>query len=195
MKHSTLRLAGILVTVLVLGTVAFALAVADQTPHESQIPTVVTYRLAESTASPAPMVTPTPMPSSTPTKTAPARPAAPKKDSGSDESAHASGATSRREVVTPTVRDDGDGDDNGSGDGDSDNAGSSSGSHSISKKSDSPAIGSSAKGPSSSSGKNSDSINGIKAQSIDRPASMLITVSADVGRERSSGKKLEDTSN
>ncbi|MDR3686970.1 MAG: hypothetical protein P4L93_08450 [Coriobacteriia bacterium] len=125
MKLTRLRLFGIIVAALVLGTVALAVAVDAQSPAASQIPTVVTH---QATATPAPhalVATATASASSTAIKPVSAKPESAKPKSDAEATDHSS--SSQREVVTPKLRDDGDGDEDGAGnnDGDSDNAGSS----------------------------------------------------------------------
>ena len=180
MKLTRLRLFGAIVAVLVLGTVAFAVAVGTQAPAASQIPTVVTHQV---TATPAPqtlVTTPTPPPSTVATKPVTTKPSSNKPNSGAEASDHPS--SSQREVVTPKLRDDGDGDENGSGgksDGDADNSGTS-GTSSDKTPSNSS---SSAKGSSSgarsaeslSSGAKSQDSNSTSVTNTSRKASVRAT--------------------
>ena len=174
MKLTRLRLLGAIVAVLVLGTVAFAVAVGAQAPAASQIPTVVTHQV---TATPAPqtlVATVTPSPSTVATKPVTTKPSSAKPNSGAEATDHSS--PSQREVVTPKLRDDGDGDESGSGksDGDSDDSGSSG-----AKDKTSSASGSSAKGSSSGNRGTESSAGGAKGQ--ESKSTRFATASSGVG--------------
>ena len=160
MKLTRLRLFGAIVAVLVLGTVALAVAVGAQAPGASQIPTVVTHQVTATPAPQALVTTVTPPPSSVATKPVTTKPSSPKSNSDAQTSDHSS--SSQREVVTPKLRDDGDGDEGGSGknDGDADNSGASGTS---SDKTPSNAS-SSAKGSSSGNRGSQSSVGGAKSQ-------------------------------
>jgi len=191
MKQPTLRLIGVLVIALVLGTVAFAVAVAAQSPRDSQIPTVVTSGSANSTVAPSLDETIAPAPSAVATHTAVVKRATkPKAESNSDEKRR---APSEREVVTPKVRDDGDGDERGSGtnDSDSDNVVASGSAHSSSRAYDVPAIVQASKIVASAKPTHDHSI----PQSTDRPRAKRTARAMRVGRDHSSGKNVRGTSN
>jgi len=181
-KLTRLRLLGAIVAVLVLGMVAFAVAVGAQAPAASQIPTVVTHQV---TATPSPqtlVTTVTPPSSSVATKPVTTKPSSAKPGSDAETTDHSS---SQREVVTPKLRDDGDGDENGSGksDGDADDSGASG-----AKDKTSSASGSSAKGSSSGNRGTNSSAGGAEGQ-VSKGA-RFATASSGVGVRASQATRV-----
>jgi len=205
-KLTRLRLFGAIVAVLVLGTVALAVAVGAQAPAASQIPTVVTHQV---TATPAPetlVTTVTPSPTPVATNPSATKPSSNKSNSDAEATDHAS--PSQREVVTPKLRDDGDGDESGSGknDGDADNSGASSdkspsNSGSSAKGSSSGSLGTESsgrgtKGPNSKRARFTSTSSGVHAHAAHarHPQrsrdTMRFAASAHVRAHRSSGKNV-----
>jgi hypothetical protein len=183
-KHATLRAIGIIAAVLFLGSVALAVAVGTQSPGASQIPTVVTGQPTASPVVTSLTATPTVPPSSDATK-AVLKPTPPESGEGADS--HSSSPASKREVVTPSVRDDNDADDNGGeSDHDSDDAKSSSNGQGDSKNTESS---------SGSTIKHSESKTSIGTQSTHSSARMRIAASTRVERGHSSGKNVRGRHN
>jgi len=177
----------LLTTVLLLGSAAFAVAVAVESPRNSQIPTVVTS--ISSTEVPlSAIVTATASSTIASATEKPVVKRSPKGDSDSDphSSSNTHASDSQREVVTPKVRDN-DSEEGGSkGSGSTEDGTSSSGHDSGSKSS-----GSDSNQPSTSEGSGSKSSSGSSTtHSIYRMRTSRAEVSASVGRHHSSGKNL-----
>jgi hypothetical protein len=116
MKLTVLRLLGILVAVVVLGTVALAVAIGAQSPGASQIPTVVTNQPTATPAALSLVATSTPPSVETTAKPKPVK--SPAKRINVDKSSHTN-ADSGREVVTPKLREGGNDDRSRKGESDS----------------------------------------------------------------------------
>ena len=179
MNRKTLALAGSIAAVLILGTVAFAVAEAARAPRDSQIPTVVTSQPAASIVA-SHVATPAPAPPSVTTKTLEVRPIAPEKNSSSQQRPRTTSTASQREVVTPKVRDNGE---RSSGDNGSDEHGSSGGSGSGSKKSDSSSSRSSVEMASSNSRRKSDQNRSKNTHSANRHSQERTARSVSVERK------------
>jgi hypothetical protein len=107
-RPATLRTIAIVAAALLLGSVALAIAVGVRPPSDTQIPTVVTN---QPTASPVvqPRVT-TRTPPSQPLTATIATPPSPGPSAQNRQTSGTDAIASDREVVTPSVRDDGDDD-------------------------------------------------------------------------------------
>jgi hypothetical protein len=182
-KRMTLR-AMIVAAVLILGSVAFAIAVSAQSPGASQIPTVVS---SQPTASPAvhALVTTSTVPVSADSTKA-AKPTTPKPDSHAEKPARSDSSASEREVVTPGVRDDGDADENGGkSDNDRDDEESSNASH----KAPVHTASASASRPSHSH-RRSFTTTHKHTVSVRHTTRLRIAASSGVERNRSKGKNV-----